>query len=385
MTKKVFFLVGEASADLYASKLIESWRAQMPDLQVYGTGGEKMAKAGLKPLFHAKDLGVLGLSEVLPKIGFFLQVMRKVKAFILEQQIDLVVLVDYPGFNLRLAEFLKQKSSIPVVYYIPPAVWAWKEHRVSSLRQNCALLIGIYNFEQEFYRKHAVEFHYFGHPLAFSLASYPKNKAAFYAKLAINPEQDPAHKVVALLPGSRGSAFFRIFPLLLEVSRRFLSQKKPISFVWCVPKSLPNKAFQLLEPFQNHPSYRVAVEDTSYVLAHSDFACCAGSTASFEAALLFCPFLTLYSLNPLSFWWLRRHYKRDYYGLPNIFLGEKAFPEAMQKEMTVENVARLIEQGLYDPASQADYQRNFERLKTATLSFEDPYQKTADFLTKRFF
>ena len=216
---RIFVSAGEASGDLYGSLLINRMREQMGDVEVFGCGGNKMRAAGLQALVDANDLAMVGLLEVVPGLPRAWKALRRLKRSILARPPDLAVLIDFPDFNLRLAKTLRQAGT-PVVYFVAPQVWAWRQGRLKTIRQNVDRLLCIFPFEEEFFRRAGVRAEFVGHPLT-ELVHPRLGKAEFFTRFEL-PQDRP---LVALLPGSRRGEISLNLPPMLGAAQEILKQK----------------------------------------------------------------------------------------------------------------------------------------------------------------
>lgn len=316
---KYYFISGEASGDLHASKLIAHLSRLDSNAEFRGFGGEKMEKEGLELVKHYKDLAFMGFYEVLKNIGTILKNFKLVKQDILRFCPDVLVLVDYPGFNLKMASFAKQHN-IKVVYYITPQVWAWKKSRVKALKNNVDLLLPILPFEESYFGKHGVSSSFYGHPLIDEL----KNRK--------RPNLDYEKPVIALLPGSRKQEISKILPIMMEMVPVFGDYQFVIA-------GAPSISHEYYRSLVNDSTIPISNNRTYDVLAGSKAALVASGTATLEAAILKVPQVVCYKTSHFSYFFAKLLVKIKYISLVNLIADKKVVIELIQNEFNVVNLA----------------------------------------------
>jgi lipid-A-disaccharide synthase len=326
---KVLISAGEASGDLYASLLVQELRRAWPDAEFFGGTGPRMRSAGVRTVVDARNLAVVGLLEVVWHIPRIYREYRKLLSAARQLKPDLAILTDSPDFHLRLARRLKQ-SGIPVVHLIAPQVWAWRKHRLATIRRRIDRLLCIFPFEQEFFQSHGVTAVYIGHPLA-GLVRPALKKRDFFRKHRL-PLDRP---LITVLPGSRKGEAARHLPPLLDAVGR-LYQVQASSFL--LPASVTTGARFFRERIARAP-IQVIEGETWDAIAHADLALAASGTVTVEAALLGTPTITFYKVTALS-WLLGRVLVRvPFYSMVNLVAGRAVVPELMQSQMTGERLA----------------------------------------------
>jgi lipid-A-disaccharide synthase len=324
---------GEPSGDLYASELVRHLRDAHPGLDVFGLGGDRLAANGGRLLAHVRDLAVVGLAEVLRHLPRLRGVFRAVLAEVDQRPPDLAILVDYPGFNLRLARQLRART-VPVVYYVSPQVWAWRGGRIRTLRDTVALMLVIFPFEEEIYRRAGVPVAFVGHPL---VDLVPPAPPADEARRGLG--LDPARPVVALLPGSRRKEVDHHLPRLLESVRRLGAARPDLQFALAAAPGLD--AASLRASVAALP-VTVFSERTHDVLASATAAVVASGTATVEAALLGTPMVVVYRLSPVTYTLGRRLVRVPHVAMANLIAGERLVTELVQGDFTPEAVVREV-------------------------------------------
>jgi len=328
-------VAGEASGDLHGGNLVRAMHEIDPDLSFYGVGGKRMQAAGVELLADAADMAVVGLTEVVFKLGMILRVMRRLKRSLAKSPPDLVILIDYPDFNLPLARAAR-KRGIRVLYYISPQVWAWRKDRIDIIRNTVDRMAVILPFEEAFYRKAGVDVTFVGHPLLDEVGrKYTRIEALRRFGL-----QDEAI-TVALLPGSRKSEVQRLLPEMLRACRILTEKISPLQFVLPLAGTVaPDFVQDILRQF---PVRVNVIPDEIYdVIAVSDAAIVASGTATLETALLETPMVVVYKVSGLSYAVGRRFIRVDHISLVNLIAGETVVPELIQNDANPERIAAEV-------------------------------------------
>ncbi|MBW1671823.1 MAG: lipid-A-disaccharide synthase, partial [Deltaproteobacteria bacterium] len=229
---QVFVIAGESSGDLHGSNLIHALKSRLPQAKFVGIGGPKMEEAGLELLFPSSELAVVGVVEVIGHIRPILKAFGRTTAWLRKEKPDLLILIDYPEFNLQVASRAK-KLGIPIFYYISPQVWAWRQGRVKKLRRLVNRMAVILPFEKAFFRSRGMEVSFVGHPLL-DVVKAEVSKTEFCRKAGLNPERP----IVGLVPGSRKSEISRLFPVMAEAAKRIFQDRQDVQFVLPLAPSL---------------------------------------------------------------------------------------------------------------------------------------------------
>lgn len=352
----VLLSVGDASGDVYASDFVRELRARVPDLRFVGLGGTEMEKAGVELVVHQRDVAVSGLFELLPDLHRIIRAWRRMTGALRAVRPDLVVLVDSSGFNIPFARRAR-RLGCPTLYYVSPQVWAWRTGRIRKLARWVNQLAVIFPFEPAVYAGTRVPVEYVGHPLVERLrASASVDRESARRELGL-----PANaRIVALLPGSRGSEMRHLLPLQLEVARVLHARDPRIHFV------LPRAASLAREPLE--AGVRAAqlpsllqidlLEGHSQIaLRAADVALTKPGTSTLEAALLDCPLVVAARTNRLTAWILRRLVRVDTLTMPNLIAGEPIVPEFLQEQARPEAIADAVLRLLEEPARDAQRAR----------------------------
>ena len=339
---KVMIVAGEASGDEHAALLVEQLRILSPNIQIFGMGGSKLRKAGMDTVVDSEvSASVMGLVELGGKVKEIFSAFWQLVGVATDREPDVVVLLDFPDFNLRLAKVLKRKG-YPVLYYIAPQVWAWRRYRVNSIRKYIDKVAAIFPFEEDFYRRHGVNATYVGHPFS-TLPDVSVDRKNFLSSLGLS-EQQP---VVALLPGSRKSEVERLLKPMLDGVDELRRENPALQVIIPIASSLDR---EIIESFvDNRPNVVCVDGQAREILAVSDSAVVASGTATVEAALSGIPFLVVYRLAPFTYRIARlliRGVKNI--AMANLIAGRKVVKELIQDEVTGEKIARELNRLMTD-------------------------------------
>jgi len=345
---KYYIIAGEASGDLHGSNLIKALHAKDPQATIQSWGGEAMEAAGATLRKHYKDLAFMGFVEVLFHLKTILRNLSFCKADILHFQPDVLVLIDYPGFNMRIATWAKQQG-IKVVYYISPQVWAWKEKRVHSLKASVDKLLVILPFEVDYYKRWNFEVDYVGHPLIEVIsAAKEKGKGAAIANKPI----------IALLPGSRKQEIAAKLPIMLSLVPLFPDYQ----FVIAQAPSMDADFYKEWMP----PTGVLLIPDRTYdIVQQATAAIVTSGTATLETALFGVPQIVCYKGNPISFWLAKRVIKIKFIALANLIMNRSIVPELIQDDLHTAALQRHLQKLLQDKDTQQQLQADYAELWTA--------------------
>ncbi len=347
---KYYIIAGEASGDLHGSNLVRELIRLDKDASIRCWGGDKMQEAGATVVKHYRDLAFMGFTEVIKNLPAIIKNLGFCKTDILSFRPDVLILIDYPGFNLRIAKWAK-KQGLKVIYYISPQVWAWKENRVHTIKKCVDKMLVILPFEKEFYRKWNYEVIYVGHPLVEVIDEFlQKNKPE-------NNSPGNIKKIIALLPGSRKQEILKKLPLMLEVSR----QLPDYQFIVAKAPGLDASFYsELLAPYTNVTS----VSGKTYeLLSTSAAALVTSGTATLETALFGVPEIICYKGNPVSYQIAKRLIKIKFIGLVNLILDKEVVKELIQDDLTVANILAELTLLLENPQKQQQVKADYAALK----------------------
>jgi lipid-A-disaccharide synthase len=345
---RYYIIAGEASGDLHGSSLIEALHARDDHAEIRCWGGDKMENAGAHLVKHYRDLAFMGFVEVIRHLPEILKNIRFCKQDILAFKPDVLVLIDYPGFNLRIATWAKQQG-IKVCYYISPQVWAWKENRVATIKKSVDKMLVILPFEQQFYARHHFPVTYVGHPLAERIAAELQNPPAALTEKPI----------LALLPGSRKQEIKKKLPIMLSVIPHFPNFRFMIA-------QAPGLAPDFYEPLIKNHQVDLLKDQTYDLLKQAKAALVTSGTATLETALFGVPEIVCYKGNPISYWLAKKLISVKYISLVNLILDKPAVRELIQQELTEDNLRKELHALLSDherrETLQSDYTRLWEEL-----------------------
>jgi lipid-A-disaccharide synthase len=331
LSLRLLLSCAEASGDLYAGALTRALREQEPALTIGGLGGPHFQAAGGELIADYRGIAVTGLTEALSKVPEVLAVRKRLLASARAARPDALVVIDSPDFNFRLAPAVK-RLGIPVVYYISPQIWAWRQGRINDIRRFADLVLVIFPFEEDLYRKHGIPVEFVGHPLV-DLVATTSSRDVFLRGRGLTPSA-PA---VALLPGSRPNEVARILPVITSAASQIRREVPDVQFLVARAPHLKDELFLGVRAL---PATAVVEGDTDTVLASADVAVTASGTATVQTALHDTPMVIVYRVSPISYQVLRRLVRVDAIGMVNIIAGEKIVPELVQDAFTPEAVAR---------------------------------------------
>ena len=360
---RYYIVAGEASGDLHASNLIKAIREKDPEAQFRGCGGDLMKQAGAELLMHYKDMAFMGFWEVFVHLHTVLGNIRRCKKDILAWKPDVLVLVDYPGFNLRIAKFAK-KRHLKVVYYISPQIWAWKKGRIKQIRRDVDEMMVILPFEKDFYARNGMDVHYVGHPLL-DAVSRDLPERPDVQRFRENNGLDN-REIIALLPGSRKQEISALLPKMLLMAERFPQYQFVVSTVSWLPRSLYNK-------FLNGSNIARAQNQTYALLANAKAAIVASGTATLETAMIGTPQVVCYAGSELSYL-IAKHLISgiNYISLPNLIMDAPVVTELIQHDYNKERLEkelRLITEDAGNVAAmKAQYKALYDRLGNGSAS-----------------
>lgn len=353
---KYYIIAGEASGDLHGSNLIKELMKKDPAANIRCWGGDMMQDAGATLVKHYRDLAFMGFVEVVLNLPAILRNMKFCKKDLLAFNPDVVIFIDYPGFNIPMAEFAK-KNNLKTVYYISPQVWAWKEGRVKTIKKVIDKMLVILPFEKDFYKKWDYEVEYVGHPLV-EVIEESRRAEGGRGKLTVdnlNPKTG-YKKTVALLPGSRKQEISKKLPIMLEVCKFFPDYR----FVVAQAPSLPDEfIFQYTKPF---PNVEVVKGKTYDLLMESDAALVTSGTATLETALFGIPEVVCYKGSPVSYAIAKRLIKVKYISLVNLIMDKEVVKELIQDELTPDNLKDELEQLLHNTQRKEHLVEDYQEL-----------------------
>ena len=323
---KYYIISGEASGDLHGSNLIRELNQKDPKAEIRGWGGDLMQAQGMTLVTHYRDLAFMGFIEVLFNLKTILSNIKRCKKDIQAFNPDVLILIDYPGFNMRIARWAK-KQNVPVHYYIAPQAWAWKENRVKDIRRDVSALYVILPFEADFFGQRGCPVHFVGHPLRDALLNKPEVKEDQF-RSKYNLDQRP---IIALLPGSRKQEISAMLPTMAKMVDKF----KEYQFIVAGAPSIELSFYQQLI---DQSKIQVVTQDTYSILSVAYAAMVTSGTATLETALLNVPQVVCYKGHWLSYQIAKRIIKLSYISLVNLIIDAPAVPELIQGQFNDQNL-----------------------------------------------
>jgi lipid-A-disaccharide synthase len=344
---KYYIIAGEASGDLHGSNLIKELRKLDHESEIRCWGGDKMQQAGGTLVKHYRDLAFMGFVEVIKNLPAILNNLKFCKEDINQFKPDLIILIDYPGFNLRIAKWAKE-NGFKIVYYISPQVWAWKENRVKSIKKVVDRMLVILPFEKEFYKKWDYQVIYVGHPLVQVVNDFLHN----------NPvTEKPSRPIIALLPGSRKQEVLTKLPIMLQIVDHF----KDFHFIVAKAPSLDVSFYQSI---LRNSNIKVDLNPDAYrLLSVASAALVTSGTATLETALFNVPEVVCYKGSSISYQIAKRLIKIKFISLVNLIMNKPVVTELIQDALTAENLTTELNKLLNDPQKKEQVKNDYSELK----------------------
>ncbi len=362
--KHVLIVAGEASGDLHGANLVKAMKKMDRDILFQGIGGDRMVISGVDITDHSSQMAVVGITEVLSKSNIILKSYFRLRSILKNEQPDLLILIDYPGFNISLAGAAK-KFGIPVLYYVSPQLWAWRSGRVKKISQRVDRMAVILPFEKDFYQETGTSMpvDYVGHPLM-DQVPLDLNKSKIKNDYGIKDEDT----VIALLPGSRSEEIKKLLPDMLGAAEIISKRVKSLK---CLLPVAPTISPELIDSIIGLSDLKVITTGKGVYncLAVSDLAYVASGTATLETAIMGVPMIITYRISPLSFAIAKRVVKVPYAGLVNLVAGEEVAPELLQEEVAPDKMA---EKGLEILENEDKKAAIKEKLAGVRLSLGEP-------------
>ena len=349
---KYYIIAGEASGDLHASNLIAELKKKDAHAEFRAWGGDLMKKQGAALVKHYRYMAFMGFVEVAVNLRKVLNNIKECKNDMLAYKPDAVILVDYPGFNLRIAKFAHD-NGLKVFYYISPQVWAWKRRRVKKIKQSVDEMLVILPFEEDFYKKYGVNVNYVGNPLLDALSRTNEiSRLSFSRKNSLSEKRE----IIALLPGSRTQEVKRTLPTMLSVMSKFPDYQ----FVIAKAPSLDKDFYKNMLGDAN---VQIVENQTYDLLQHASAALVTSGTATLETALFTVPEVVCYKANPISYWIARYLIRVKYICLVNLILNKEAVKELIQGNLNTDNLNDELNKLLHDFKRQRQLLEDYETLK----------------------
>jgi lipid-A-disaccharide synthase len=341
---RYYIIAGEASGDLHGSNLIRALHEQDPSADVRCWGGDRMEAAGAVLVKHYRDLAFMGFVEVIKHLGTILSNISFCKQDISDYKPDVLVLVDYPGFNMRIAKWAKEQG-IKIAYYISPQLWAWKEGRIKSIKRDVDMMLVILPFEVDWYNEQGYKVVYVGHPLTEVVANEKKKP--------IVPLSDKP--VIAILPGSRKQEIGQKLPEMLKMVKHYPGYQ----FIIAQAPSMPDQVYQEII---GDNKVLLAPNQTYNLLRQSAVAMVTSGTATLETALFGVPQVVCYKGNPLSFWIAKKVVKVKYVSLVNLIMDRPVVRELLQDDLNEKDLRQELDRLLFDDNYRKEMEESYAEL-----------------------
>lgn len=359
---KIMFSAGEASGDTHGASVAKALREIYPSVEMFGMGGNLMDEAGVRIVYDIKNLGVIGLVEIVKSLPKFFKLRTYLKCIMMRERPDVLVCIDYPGFNMKLAEVAHQLG-IPVLYYIAPTIWAWHSSRGKTIKKYVTKVASIFPFEAEAYSKYNCDVEFVGHPLVdivHPTMSVDESMTYFNARAEA--------KRVLLMPGSRKQEVLSLLDVMLESGEKLLQSHEDVQFF--LPRAHTIDRFEL-ETFIKERRVPVTItEDHTYDLMQICDVCLAASgTATLETAMMELPTILLYKVSPITYGIGKMVVNLSHVGLPNIIAGKEVIPELLQSDVSADNIVEHM-LPLLDDLKENEHMR--QELRTVRDKLGEP-------------
>jgi len=357
--RRFFIVAGEVSGDHHGAALMAAMQQLDPSCRFAGIGGTDMRARGMdRLLYDAEEMALVGFWEVLRRLPFLLRAMRRTSDYVLNWRPERAVLIDYPGFNLSLARRL-HRAGVPVTYYISPQLWAWREGRITTIRNCVDQLLVIFPFEVDWYRQRGVEAHFIGHPIL-EEAPPPVSRQEYLEGLGVDPER----AVLTLFPGSRRQELDRHMKLFYDAAGLLKRELPDLQVVLGLARGLTPE----MVPVNMHREMVVTTSRPRLALRYADAAIVASGTATLEGAVWGVPMVVVYRVAPLSWWLGRRLVNLDHVGMVNILSGEEVVPEFLQERAQPGPIARAVLPYFQDGAYREAVLQKLARIRQSLMA-----------------
>jgi lipid-A-disaccharide synthase len=339
MVGRVMVIAGEPSGDLHGAGLVRELKARRPELELYGVGGDGMARAGMELIAHIRDLSFMGFAEVLKHLPTIRKVRQRLDDVIARRRPDVLVLIDYPGFNLRFARTARAHG-IRILYYVSPQVWAWGKRRVKRMKGLIDKMFVVFPFEVEIYRQAGIEVEFVGHPLLEALGDVTKAEG-LRERLGISKNKT----LLGLLPGSRVQEVLRILPIMVQAAEALQNEFDAEVVVGAAPNLQEGLYHRVID---QHKGFHLVSDATHDLMRGADLAFVTSGTATLETACFGTPMVIVYRTSFATYWIGRMLIALKNIGLVNIVAGRQVVPELIQGKLTPRNLVQEAQRILCD-------------------------------------
>jgi len=355
--KSVLIIAGETSGDIHGANLIREMKNLIPDLQFYGIGGERMEKEGTELFYNVNQMSLIGVTEILSHIPFIYKVINRMVSIVEEKNPNLIILIDYPGFNIRLGGRLK-KLGKRIFYYISPQVWAWGERRIKKIAKFTDKMAVILPFEEKIYRSAGIDVSFTGHPLL-DITKTDVSREEFFRISSLSEDK----MTIGLLPGSRIQEVKTLLPEMLKAIKIIKGRLDDIQGIVSIS---PMIAKTIYKEVIGKNFLISAVENFNYpIMKHSDLLIVASGTATLEAAIFETPMIIVYKVSPVTYFFAKLFVKIPNIGLVNIIAQEKIVPEIIQKRSLADDIADEMERIIKYPEIMNKMREDLKKTKKA--------------------
>lgn len=340
---RLMIIAGEASGDLHGANLVAELKKIIPELNCYGLGDEQMRKAGVDIHVNASELSIVGLIEVIRHYPRLRGILKKMRHLLKSSAPDLLVLIDSPDFNLRLAKTAKQYGT-KVMYYISPQIWAWRSARIKTIKKCVDMMAVVFPFEVKFYKDAGIPVEYVGHPLLKD-AVVTTSRDEFFS----NEKLDLDKKLIGIFPGSRASEIENNFPILIKAASKLSQQRTDLQFITPIASTIEEN---FIDRFISHAAINITTTTARIydVINACDAIAAASGTVTLQITLMQTPLLIVYKVSPLTYLILKRLVSFTFAGITNVIAGREICREFIQNKATPENIAHELEQLLSNQA-----------------------------------
>jgi len=354
--KRIMIIAGEASGDIQAAHLIRAIKSIEPHIEIFGVGGQEMKEQGVEIIYDIVELAVVGFVEVIKHLRTFKNILERLLILLEVKRPDVVILVDYPGFNLRFARYVKEKN-IPVVYYIGPQIWAWGKKRIVEIKKYVDKMIVIFGFEEEIYKEGGVKVSFVGHPFL-DIVRPKLKKEEIIKRLHL---KHPSKKI-ALLPGSREKEITRHLPEMLRACALIRKESNEAEFILSRRKEIDNSIYNKIVASSTIKPH--SLENMPYeIIAISDLVIVSSGSATLETAIMEKPMIIIYKTSIITWLLAKNMIKIPDIGLVNIVAGRRIVPELLQFEVTANNIKKQSLAILDNKEKREDILKTLRKLK----------------------
>lgn len=352
---RFLIVAGEVSGEIYGARLMREIKEVLPRATFVGLGGDKMAREGLDLLYHCRDMAAMGVVEMLSKTRFFLGVIESVRQKIRAGEFDAVILIDYPGFNFRVAR-TAWEHGLPVFYYVLPQIWAWRRYRMRAMKKWMDTMISVFPFEPEFYAEYGLTAHFVGHPMVDEIATPPDLAALKRGLLPAGCDT-----LIGLMPGSRMGEVRDMLDPLVKTADLIRAQMPRAGFAIPAAPHIDVDFIKSVVGGRDH--IKTVTDDSHGIIAASDLLIAKSGTSVLEAALFGTPAVVVYRSSHVSYWLAKMLVKVKYSAIPNIIAGREIVREFHQSNFTPEKVARHSLEMLGHPELMAEARKEMESVR----------------------